>query len=105
MHQRRFSQYHSMIILAFLLATSTLLQIAAAQSLQPGERVPSGVAEADSTASGSNCPNPIIRGSSRYFDLYENYNSDVVFKDEEGTGADHHMTWRCFFCYLVLDTH
>ena len=33
-----------------------------------------------------------------FTNLYESYNSDIVFKDEEGIGADHHMTWR----YITL---
>ena len=95
MHLKGLSKYPLWITLATLLASSgALLQTAVAQSLQPGEQVPSGVAESDERASGSNCPDPITRGSSRFNDLYENYNSDIVFKDEEGTGADHHMTWR-----------
>ena len=104
MHQRQLIPYHPLILLAFLLACSTLLQIATAQSLQPGESVPSGVAESDPSTSGSNCPNPITRGSSRFTDLYENYNSDIVFKDEEGTGADHHMTWRYYVNLHTLAT-
>ena len=72
-----------------------LFQPATSQSLQPGEQVPSGVAESHSSASGSDCPNLITRGSERYFILQENYNSDIVFEDKEGTGADHHMTRKC----------
>ena len=94
MYQKQLSKYLLLVALAALLASSALLQIVTAQSLHPGERIPSGVAESDARASGSNCPNPITQSSSRFNDLYENYNSDIVFKDEEGTRADHHMTWR-----------
>ena len=85
-----------------LLAAFALPQPATSQSLQPGERVPSGVSESDSSASASNCPNPIVRDSTRFLNLHENYNSDVVFKDEEGTGADRYMTWRCSYTLASL---
>ena len=71
MNQKQFPK-HNILLVAFtaLLATPALLQIATAQSLQPGDSVPSGVPESDARASGSNCLNPITQGTSRFSEIF-----------------------------------
>lgn len=42
----------------------------------------------------------IVKDDSRFKELVPNYNQDVLFKDEEGTGEDRFMTQVSNYCFL-----
>lgn len=72
-------------------------RIGNAEPLVLGQYVPNR-SELSIAASGP-AQGKISRDSPAFKDLVENYNEDIVFKDEEGTGADRIMTqvspsWR-----------
>lgn len=66
------------------------LEIAKADDLVIGEMVP---AKSEVSASGA-FTKKISEGTPEYDALVTNTNPDIVFKDEEGTGADRRMTKR-----------
>ena len=58
------------------------------EDLEIGDKVPNK-AEKEAVGAGTT---KIIRDSDEFKKLVKNENSDIVFKDEEGTGADRMMT-------------
>jgi hypothetical protein len=63
---------------------------AAKPTLTPGQKVPN---ISESTAVGAIAAK-IVRGTPEFNGLVVNSNPAIVFKDEEGSGADRHMTQR-----------
>ncbi len=66
--------------------------------LLPGQFLPNS---AERDISGQ-IAGPVRRGSSQFLSLVRVDDENIVFKDEEGTGADRHMTRRLRARLLVL---